>query len=182
MEVIVIAAIVVAVLAFMAYPLFSQRIEEPGAAADALDSLVAQRDSAYDAIRDLDFDYQMGKLSQQDYELLRDKYKVRAAQLLQQIDELAGKGGAETRIEEEVARLRTRREKRPSPPPAVLADPIEQEVARLRARRRAGGADVIEQEVARLRATRSTSSRMCSQCGTLVHAGDQFCAECGNKL
>ncbi len=182
MEVIVIAVIVVAVLAFIAYPLFTQRIEQPGIAADALDSLIAQRDSAYDAIRDLDFDFQMGKLSQQDYESLRDKYKLRAAQLLQQIDELAGKEGAETRIEEEVARLRARREKRPSPPSVVLPDSIEQEVARLRAGRREGGADVIEQEVARLRATRSTSSRTCPHCGTLAHAGDQFCAKCGNKL
>ncbi|MBI4787867.1 MAG: zinc ribbon domain-containing protein [Chloroflexi bacterium] len=187
MEFIVIAILVVVVIAFIAYPLFTSPAEQAAPAVDALDSLIAQRDSAYDAIRDLDFDYQMGKLSQSDYELLRDKYKARAAQALQQIDEVAGRDGAESRIEEEVARLRERRKNAPvaaGMSPAPADDAIEQQVARLRTpRTKATNGDAVEAEVARLRASKSKSAGLrCRNCGTPYHAGDRFCAKCGNTL
>ena len=187
MELIVIALVVVVVIAFVAYPLFTATKEQITPTTDALDSLIAQRDSAYDAIRDLDFDYQMGKLSQSDYELLRDKYKARAALALQQIDQIAGRDGAEARIEEEVARLRQRRKSADVVAGAGAAstdDAIEQQVARLRQRRvKATNGDAIEEEVARVRASKSKSANLrCSKCGTPYHAGDRFCAKCGNKL
>ena len=196
MELIVIALVVVVVIAFVAYPLFTATKEQITPTTDALDSLIAQRDSAYDAIRDLDFDYQMGKLSQSDYELLRDKYKARAARALQQIDQIAGRDGAEARIEEEVARLRQRRKSADvatgSParrdagwqPAPTGDDPIEQEVARLRERRvKATNGDAIEEEVTRVRASKSKSAGLrCSKCGTPHRAGDRFCAKCGNQL
>ncbi len=189
MEFIVIAILVVLVIGFIAYPLFTVRHEQAAPAANALDSLIAQRDSAYDAIRDLDFDFQLGKLSQADYELLREKYKARAALALQQIDQLAGSTGAGERIEEEVARLRARGA-RPKD-----GDVIEQEVAHLRRRRaKPAGTDVpanghapvdgdaAEQEIARLRASRRSDVLRCRQCGTPYHTGDRFCSKCGAKL
>ncbi len=128
--------------------------EAPG----ALDGLTAQRDSAYDAIRDLDFDFQMGKLSQTDYTALREKSKTRAALALQQIDALGENGGG-VNIEEQVVPLRAT--KRAAPP---ADDEIEREIARLRAGR--GAASVLR----------------CGNCGTSYHAGDEFCAKCGKKL
>jgi cytochrome c-type biogenesis protein CcmF len=74
----------------------------------ALDALHKQRDAAYDAIRDLDFDFQLGKLSQSDYVTLREKYKTRAALALQQIDVAVSDDGAlDAQIEAQVAQLRT---------------------------------------------------------------------------
>jgi hypothetical protein len=188
LEFIVIAILVVLVIGFIAYPLFTVPHEQAAPAADALDSLIAQRDSAYDAIRDLDFDFQLGKLSQADYDLLREKYKARAALALQQIDQVAGSTGAGERIEEEVARLRARR------PGPKDGDAIEHEVARLRQRRaksatpdapangHAPGDDDAEQEIARLRAARRPNVLHCRQCGTPYHTGDLFCSKCGTKL
>lgn len=171
MEYIVIALLVVLVLAFIAYPLFGTPARESRTAANAaepaLDGLLAQRDSAYDAIRDLDLDHQMGKLSRADYELLRDKYKARAAAILQQIDQIAGTADAEARIEEEVARLRTHRAQTPGDGAA---------------RGDKGTSDAIEQEVLRLRARRAAPAVRCSNCGTPARPGDQFCAKCGNRL
>lgn len=187
MEFIVIAIVVVLVIGFIAYPLFTVPHEQAAPAANALDSLIAQRDSAYDAIRDLDFDFQLGKLSQADYDLLREKYKARAALALQQIDQLAGSTGAGERIEEEVARLRAR-----GLGPKD-GDAIEQEVARLRQRRAKSATpdapanghapvDDAEQEIARLRATRHSDVLHCRQCGTPYRTGDRFCSKCGAKI
>ena len=142
------------IIAFVAYPLFNTPRGKIAGDTNALDTLVAQRDSTYDAIRDLDFDFQLGKLSQDDYAGLRDKYKSRAAQVLQQLDQLGNGNGADadSQIEAQVARLRR-----------TKTDAVEDEIARVRASRKAGGA-------------------FCGKCGTPHQAGDQFCSKCGNKF
>ncbi len=195
MEYIFIAALVVVVLVVIAYPLVNGARSDAASTPNALDSLIAQRDSAYDALRDLDFDFQMGKLSQGDYTALRDKYMGRAALALQQIDAALGADGAAARIEEEVARLRqlragAARADRPAPP--ADGDDIERQVRRLRERKlvpEAAGADRhapahdtngddIEQEIVRLR----SSKLRCPHCRASYQAGDQFCSKCGHKL
>ncbi len=123
LEYILIAILLAAVFAFIAYPILNPTREETSQP-DALDALVAQRDSAYAALRDLDFDFQLGKLSPNDYQALRERYKAHAATVLQQIDALSG-SGTDARIEGEVAQLRAA--KNPTD------DAIEREVARLRA-------------------------------------------------
>lgn len=199
MELVIIAVIVVAVVAFIAYPLLNTTKEKGAAPPDALDSLIAQRDSAYDALRDLDFDFQMGKLSQTDYEQLRAKYKTRAAQTLQQIDALGGapgqlpgvpaESGAGDDIEAQVERLRQKKQSAP--------DDIEAEIARLRKSRQetpgggraASAGEAVEDEVARWRASRRANGGQapaaqarCSTCGTPYHAGDRYCKKCGANL
>lgn len=158
MELILAAIIVIGIIVFIAYPLFTAPRAGTAETPDALDGLVAQRDSAYDAIRDLDFDFQMGKLSQSDYAALREKYKARAALALQQIDALDG-NGAGKKIEDNVAQLRAA--KRAAPP----------------------AGDALEQEIARVRAAKGAASNMrCGDCGTPYQPGDAFCAKCGNRL
>ncbi len=176
MEYLFVAILVVAVIAFIAYPFFSPSRVKNEPAADALDNWIAQRDSAYDAIRDLDFDFQMGKLSQNDYDALRNKYRARAAAALEQIDATMGREGAETRIEEEVTRLRARRRAAATTRETRGANGDKAPTAVHSPSARNG--DAIEQEVARLRAGRAR----CSNCGTPYHTGDRFCAKCGNKL
>ena len=154
MEIILIALLLIGILAFVAYPLFNTSRGKIAGETNALDTLVAQRDSTYDAIRDLDFDFQLGKLSQDDYAALRDKYKARAAQVLQQIDALGNGNGADadSQIEAQVAQLRRAK------------------------------TDFVEEEIARVRAARKADGGFCGKCGTPHQAGDQFCSKCGNKL
>ncbi len=158
MELLFAALIVIGIIAFIAYPLFTVAPDEIDEEPNALDGLAAQRDSAYDSIRDLDFDFQLGKLSPSDHAALRDKYTSRAATALQQIDALGG-NGADAHIEEEVARLRAVKHAAPS------AD------------------DALEREVARLRAHKGAPAGLrCANCGTPYRVGETFCAKCGNKL
>lgn len=155
MEIILIAVLVVGVIAFIAYPLFTTPRAEISDAPSALESLIAQRDSTYDALRDLDFDFQMGKLSQADYTALREKSKTRAAQILKAIDALNG-GGRHPQADAE----------------------IEAQVTQLRRAK----TDNVEAEIARVRAAKKLDGARCAKCGAPYQVGDQFCAKCGNKL
>ncbi len=56
----------------------------------ALHDLLLQKEQTYAAIKELEFDYQMDKLSEEDYQELSGQYKQKAVAVLQQIDELSG--------------------------------------------------------------------------------------------
>jgi len=161
-----IALVIVITLAVIAYPLFTApRAKSLSAPPRALDDLLAQRTATYDAIRDLDFDFSLGKLSQADYDSLREKYKLRAAQLLQQIDAAGGSDGAQLdeQIEAQVARMRR-----------AQPDDIERAVARLRAQK--------NKPASRRAAKNNHADGYCAKCGTPRHANDKFCRKCGNKI
>ena len=50
--------------------------------------LEKEKDLAYGVIKEAEFDFQMGKLSAEDYALLREKYETRALRALAALDEL----------------------------------------------------------------------------------------------
>jgi hypothetical protein len=92
MVVIAIALIVVAALAIVAYPYFKPPRELDVSFASGtdpvLESLVVQRDATYAAIKDLEFDHAMNKLSDADYKSLRTKYEAKAVAILQELDSM----------------------------------------------------------------------------------------------
>ena len=49
--------------------------------------LIERKEAIYAAIKDIEFDYQMGKLSKEDYQELRQQYKQEAVHLLKKIDQ-----------------------------------------------------------------------------------------------
>lgn len=59
-----------------------------------LHHLLSKKDSIYTAMKDLEFDYTTGKLSDNDYRDLHDKFALEAAGVLQELDELGGKKAA----------------------------------------------------------------------------------------
>jgi hypothetical protein len=87
MEYILVIIVFVAVLTFVALPIFTPADKETEKFT-ALNTLVAQRESAYQMIRDLDFDFQLGKIAETEYQTLRERYKTHAATVLHQIDAL----------------------------------------------------------------------------------------------
>lgn len=50
-----------------------------------------QKANAYAAIKEAEFDKQMGKLTDEDYQFIRQKYETRAVEALTQLDQLARK-------------------------------------------------------------------------------------------
>ena len=56
--------------------------------------LIGQRDAAYRAIKELDFEYQLGNLSESDYRGLRERYRSEAAATLRELDAVMRGAGA----------------------------------------------------------------------------------------
>lgn len=112
MELLFIALVLLGIFAWLGYPFFTSARERVTSGSRATESLLAQRDAEYAALRDLDFDFQLGKLSARDYETLRAQSKLRAARVLQAIDAQGANdphaeiSAADDWIERAVARLR----------------------------------------------------------------------------
>jgi hypothetical protein len=94
MAILIALGIALAATAFVAAPLFVGARQAPRAAATdgqgslELEDLLAEKETVYAAIQELDFDFKSGKLSAEDHEGLRQRYEERAAVLLKAIDDL----------------------------------------------------------------------------------------------
>jgi hypothetical protein len=55
-----------------------------------LDQLLERRDTIYENLRDVRFEYRSGKFSEQDYEQVRQSLEAEAAAVLAEIDALTG--------------------------------------------------------------------------------------------
>ena len=58
------------------------------APASELKDLLVLRDVAYDTLRDLEFDFRMGKMAEKDYRELKARYQGEAAEILRQVEDL----------------------------------------------------------------------------------------------
>ena len=158
-------------VAFVIYPVLrasalARRYITDSVAGDRLAELIAQRDAIYDAIRDVDFDRETGKLTAEDHRLMRERLTAEGVRLLQELDRLMQsdvRDDLEQEIEREVAALR-------QVAPAEIGEEPPTRLARLKPARvpTAGQSD------------REVST--CPTCGETVRAGAQFCTYCGANL
>lgn len=85
--------IVVLSLVFVAWPFLGLGRERTAAAEKSklngeMERLVAEREAIYAVIRDLDFDYETGKLTDEDYQQQRETWVARGVAVLKAIDSL----------------------------------------------------------------------------------------------
>ncbi len=74
--------------------------------------LLARKEAAFSALKELEFDYRTRKLSEEDYDELRAVYRVEAAEVLKAMDQgSAAPGDLDALIDAEVAAWRSRRAK-----------------------------------------------------------------------
>ena len=79
-------------------------------------NLLARKEAAYSALKELEFDYRTRKLSPEDYEELRAVYRLEAAEVLKAMDQAsAPPRDLDALIDAEVAAWRGRRAKRGGP-------------------------------------------------------------------
>ena len=137
-----------------------------------LDTLIAQRESLYTQIRELDFDHTTGKITDADHAPLRAQLVAEAAGVLRRIDALApaAPAGQADHIEAAIAARR----KRPA------ADDLEAAIA-ARRKRKSATAPALDAELeAAIAARRKTL--LCPTCGKPIQAGDAFCSKCGTPI
>jgi hypothetical protein len=169
---VLIALMVVASLTIVVWPLFrsANKLDVPFGAVDPLrEHLATLRDATYAAIKDLELDHAMGKLSDSDYKTLRARYEIKAVTTLQELDNLD----------------RAHRER-----VAMSETTIEREVEM---RRRAKGTKgklacprcdtpYSEGDVFCAKCGTALKGTRCTACGRRSMLGDEYCSNCGSPL
>lgn len=166
-------AMAVVVGAYIAQPLFA-RARVVSTPDSPREQLLSERNALYGAIRDLDFDFQTGKLVETDYARAREKYMARGIEILKQLDVLAagrrqpdaGRKPQEAMADDIEAAVQARRAGRAWP--QLVDDEIE---AAVHARRRPQAAK-----------QKPEASLKCPRCSYLVDPTDRFCGKCGAAL
>ena len=161
------AVIFAALIAVLAIYYAVAPLLQPGPAAqlvedDKLVELLGRKDSALQAIKDLEFDYRVGKISQEDYQRLDQRLRRQAIILMQQIDKLApASASLDQELEGMIAHYR-----QTSPVPAPLASvppPATPPIP--------GPAPAA-----------TDGARYCTHCGKPLEPGHRFCAFCGTPV
>lgn len=173
MVTIAIAVMIVAAMGIVAWPYLNDgRGLDPAFAktADpALENLVIQRDATYAAIKDLEFDHAMGKLSDADYGSMRAKYETKAVGILQELDQFKAT------------------QKR-APQPGESDAEIERQVKVLRRGTAAPtrcpkcGTPYGPDDAFCAKCGESLRGVRCRTCGTRGAPDDRFCARCGAPI
>lgn len=81
--------IFISAMFFVGYPIFKKSGIKGRELAvnEALGELIHKKEAVYTSIKDLDFDYRTGKLSEDDYNELKDRYELEALHILKDIDD-----------------------------------------------------------------------------------------------
>ena len=202
------------VLAYMISPMLDGSARRPriaGFAWSRRDDLLKKKDFIYSSIRELNIDYNMGKLAAEDHEALRQEYMKEASDVLDELDRTAVSDlPVEEQIEEAVREIRQRRE-----PVSGEALTVDDEAAEEKSAEDEAAVDeaVVDapaedapaedarpapaarvQECGICRTVNDPSANYCIGCGaslkTITCAGcgaenpasARFCAQCGGKL
>lgn len=79
-------------IGYVLFPLLDPAFKPKRASEGKLKVLYLERERYYEAIADLDFEHECGKLSEEDYISLRERLMGELSVILKQIDEARGKG------------------------------------------------------------------------------------------
>jgi len=110
-DVAIIALIAMSLVVYVGEPLVRRVSSKPHGREgdDATEGLLLQKEMLYVAIRDLDFDFQTGKVDQKDYAELRQQLERQAVQILRQLDAVDPLLAFDNEVEHQVLILRQRR-------------------------------------------------------------------------
>ncbi len=85
--------------------------EETDALGRRISELEGRKDACLQYIKEVEFDYQLGKISEEDFLNLQQRYKGEVISLIKEIDLLHEQGNLAVQVEREVKRLRRRLKK-----------------------------------------------------------------------
>jgi hypothetical protein len=162
-------ALILGVGLFLAAPLLDNRPPGMVPGTSESSSLMAERDRVINALQELDFDFKLGKIPDEDYPVQRAELLQKGAEILRKLDTVAptdsrSKGRASDAVER-----------------------LEQAAAARRADSAAGAQQVDDDEIeamlaARRAARKEKSAGFCPRCGKPVSITAQFCPSCGKPL
>ena len=158
-------ALLILVAVYLYAPFVQRRARRVTQEEHELSALLAERDRVINSLQELDFDYKLGKIPEEDYPTQRATLLHKGADILRQIDSIAPQPASardvDTRIEQAIA---ARRADAPITKPEVSDDDLESMIS------------------ARRKGRKEKSSGFCPKCGKPVMVSDRFCPACGKSL
>jgi hypothetical protein len=166
-------ALLLGVSLYLAAPLMSNHSQRASQETQEVSSLMAERDRIINALQELDFDFKLGKIPEEDYPVQRAELLQKGAGVLKKLDDLTLpsspemlRGTTKSRLEQAAAagqvdaasKVTSDKSKR------VTNDEIESMLA------------------ARRKARKTKSAGFCPRCGKSVLTTDLFCPNCGKAL
>ena len=146
-------ALLLAVSLYLVTPLMNNRAARRTQETQEVSSLLAERERLLNALQELDFDFQLGKIPEEDYPEQRADLLRRGAEVLKKLDAVAA----------------SRPQFVPQKASAEAGDALSD--------------DQIESMLAaRRRARKTKAAGFCPRCGKSILISDQFCPHCGKAL
>jgi hypothetical protein len=158
-------AVLILVGIYLYAPFMERRARRVTEEEHELSALMAERDRVINSLQELDFDFKLGKIPEDDYPTQRTNLLQKGAEILRKIDALA--------------------------PQLVSTQDTEARLEKAIAARRADGAvatatvtdDELEAMISSRRKGRTKrSAGFCPRCGKPVMVTDRFCPSCGKSL
>ena len=157
-------AVLILVGMYLYSPFMERRARRVTEEEHELSALMAERDRVINSLQELDFDFKLGKVPEEDYPVQRASLLQKGADILRKIDALVPSStqvDTETRIEQAIAARRA---------DAAIA---KAEVSD----------DDLEAMISSRRKGRTNKSAgFCPRCGKPVMVTDRFCPACGKSL
>ncbi|NWG06684.1 MAG: zinc ribbon domain-containing protein [Chloroflexi bacterium] len=161
-------AIFILVAMYLYAPFMERRARRVTEEEHELSALLAERDRVVNALQELDFDFRLGKIPEEDYPGQRAGLLQKGADILRKIDTLSPQvvpaQNEEARLEKAIAARRADTSAANPQPQGLSDDDIEAMISSRRKSRKekAGG--------------------FCPKCGKPVMTTDRFCPSCGKSL
>jgi RNA polymerase subunit RPABC4/transcription elongation factor Spt4 len=154
---------------FVASPFRFKEPPKQSVRSDVKMATVNQRQAVLLALRDLDFDYQAGKVADEDYHTLRAELLNEAAQVIQ---------GQERQNEAIETLIQSRRKTRsnPQPPSKAKSDKLAEKLCKN------CQAPLHDGAMFCTKCGAPTKEVVCPKCNQSIHPGDRFCPSCGTTV
>lgn len=158
-------AILILVAIYLYAPFMERRARQVTEQEHELSALMAERDRVINALQELDFDFKLGKIPEDEYPLQRSALLKKGAEILRRIDVLVPQTASTTDTEARLER-------------AIAARRADAALAKVDV-----GDDDLEAMISSRRKTRTKKSAgFCPRCGKPVMISDRFCPSCGKAL
>ena len=156
--------ILILVGVFLYAPFLERRARRVTEEEHETSSLLAERERVVNSLQELESDYLLGKVPEEDYPTQRANLLQKGADVLRKLDELApakAQNDKDVRVERALA---ARRRNGSSQQGELTDDDVESMIA------------------SRRKGRKSKSAGFCPKCGKPVMASDKFCPSCGKTL
>jgi hypothetical protein len=158
-------AVLILVGIYLYAPFMERRARRVTEEEHELSALMAERDRVINSLQELDFDFKLGKIPEEDYPVQRSTLLQKGADILRQIDALAPQV---TTTQDTEARLER----------AIAARRADASLAKIEV-----SDDDLESMISsRRRGRTNKSAGFCPKCGKPVMVTDRFCPSCGKSL